>query len=217
MAAAAPAGAWPYPLRAAVRGSPWAAGPRAYPASVPPSHPAASPPTGAGRVAAFKGGEWEGELPCVGVFDSGIGGLSVVAAMQELQPNVPVSYVADNGFFPYGDRSQESIRQRVLEVGSQLVGEGCCMLVVACNTACSAALEELRASVGVPVVGVEPPLKPAVLGSTSKRVIVLATRSTAGGARLARLTEAWGSGGALRRPFPNPPLAGQLFRAPCLL
>ena len=61
-----------------------------------------------------------------------------------MQPLVHVRYVADTAFFPYGDRSSDSIRERVLHIGEKLVEEGCDLLVVACNTACSVALEELR-------------------------------------------------------------------------
>eukprot|EP00898_Chlorokybus_atmophyticus_P007039 jgi/Chlat1/7336/Chrsp59S06971 len=126
----------------------------------------------------------------VGVFDSGVGGLSVVAALQDLQPALRVRYVADTAFFPYGDKSPEVIAARVLHIGRTLEAEGCDLLVVACNTASSMALEELRGSVGVPVVGMEPPLKPAIALSQAQSVIVMATQRTVDGARLAALADA---------------------------
>ena len=123
----------------------------------------------------------------VGVLDSGVGGLSVVAAMQRVMPALPVRYIADTARFPYGDRAPSEVAERTLELGARLVDEGCALLVVACNTASSAALELLRERFDVPIVGMEPPLKPAVERTRSGRVAVLATASTAGGERLARL------------------------------
>lgn len=123
----------------------------------------------------------------VGVMDSGVGGLTVVEAMQRDMPALPVRYLADTARFPYGDRPPAEIAARVLELGERLVGEGCALLVVACNTASSAALEWLRERLDAPVVGMEPPLKPAVERTRSGRVAVLVTAATAGGERLARL------------------------------
>ena len=123
----------------------------------------------------------------VGVLDSGVGGLSVVAALQRVMPALPVRYIADTARFPYGDRAPSEVAERTLELGARLVDEGCALLVVACNTASSAALELLRERFDVPIVGMEPPLKPAVERTRSGRVAVLATASTAGGERLARL------------------------------
>ena len=123
----------------------------------------------------------------VGVLDSGVGGLSVVAALQRVMPALPVRYIADTARFPYGDRAPSEVAERTLELGARLVDEGCALLVIACNTASSAALELLRERFDVPIVGMEPPLKPAVERTRSGRVAVLATASTAGGERLARL------------------------------
>lgn len=125
----------------------------------------------------------------VGVFDSGVGGLAVASALQRLRADVNVRYVADSAHFPYGEKDRTYVRERVLACGKQLVDEGCELVVVACNTACSEGLEALRRQLGaqVPVVGVEPPLKPAMAKSASRRVAVLATRRTVQGKRLARL------------------------------
>ena len=130
----------------------------------------------------------------VGVLDSGVGGLSVVAAMQRVMPALPVRYIADTARFPYGDRAPSEVATRTLELGARLVDEGCALLVVACNTASSAALELLRERFDVPIVGMEPPLKPAVERTRSGRVAVLATASTAGGERLARLHASFAAG-----------------------
>ena len=125
----------------------------------------------------------------IGVFDSGVGGLAIASALQRLRADVDVRYVADSAHFPYGEKDRTYVRDRVLACGTKMVEEGCELVVVACNTACSEGLEALRHHLGtkVPVVGVEPPLKPAMAVSASRRVAVLATRRTVLGKRLARL------------------------------
>ncbi len=124
----------------------------------------------------------------IGVFDSGLGGLSVLAAMVDALPQADFVYYADTAHMPYGDKQEDFIARRVLEIGGRLVEQGCGMLVVACNTATATALQALRAAhPGIPVVGVEPGIKPAVLASKTRRIAVLATEATARSERLARL------------------------------
>ncbi len=142
----------------------------------------------------------------VGIFDSGVGGLTVAGELHRLLPALPLRYIADTACFPYGSRSEDAIRERALTLAERLVDGGCSLLVVACNTASSAALERLRATVGVPVVGVEPPLKPAVERSRSGRVAVLVTPTTASGARLARLHDSHANGAEVET-VPTPGLA----------
>jgi glutamate racemase len=125
----------------------------------------------------------------VGVFDSGVGGLSVAAALHHRQPSLAIRYLADTAFFPYGGRDPEEVAERALVLAAQLVADGADALVVACNTASSAALDRLREAFDLPIVGMEPPLKPAVEASTSGIVAVLATPGTASGERMARLHE----------------------------
>jgi glutamate racemase len=129
----------------------------------------------------------------IGVFDSGVGGLSVVQALRILRPDLPIIYIADTAMFPYGGRSDAELSARALEIGAELVSRGCSLLVVACNTASSAALEQLRERFDVPIVGMEPPLKPAVERSRRGHVVVLATETTSSGARLARLRSSFGA------------------------
>lgn len=124
-----------------------------------------------------------------GIFDSGVGGLTVAGALHRLAPSLPISYLADTAFFPYGNRSAEEVSDRAAVLTQMLIDGGASVIVVACNTASSAALERLRAEFTVPVVGMEPPVKPAVERSRSRTVAVLATTGTISGARLARLTE----------------------------
>lgn len=140
----------------------------------------------------------------VGIFDSGVGGLSVTAAIHRLRPALPLRYVADTACFPYGERPPEEIAERSLAIGAGLIEAGARLIVVACNTASSAALEALRERFGVPVVGMEPPLKPAVERSRSGRVALLVTAATAEGARLARLQQTHaGDSRVLTIPMPG--------------
>lgn len=142
----------------------------------------------------------------VGIFDSGVGGLSVAEVLHRLAPSLPIHYLADTAFFPYGDRSAAEIQERAVAMVRRLVEGGANVIVVACNTASSAALERLRAEFEVPIVGMEPPVKPAVERSRSRRVLVLATAGTVSGQRLARLTERH-SGDATVVTVPMPGLA----------
>lgn len=133
----------------------------------------------------------------IGVFDSGLGGLSVLAAVARALPCADLMYLADTAHVPYGNKDDAFIRRRVLHIGRYLAGQGCRLLVVACNTATAAAVAALRADLpDIPVVGVEPGVKPAALASKSGRIAVLATESTARSARLARLIDR--HAGALR-------------------
>ena len=129
----------------------------------------------------------------IGVFDSGIGGLTVVQALYDKDPNLSIRYFADTKFFPYGDRAQSEITDRVIESAQVMVKSGCQLLIIACNTACSAALEHLREYINVPVVGIEPPLNPAAQNTISKRIVILATEGTVSGDRLARLEADYGN------------------------
>lgn len=124
-----------------------------------------------------------------GIFDSGVGGLTVAEALHRLAPSLPISYLADTAFFPYGNRTAEEVADRAVVLARTLIEGGATVIVVACNTASSAALERLRAEFTIPVVGMEPPVKPAVERSRSRTIAVLATVGTVSGARLARLTE----------------------------
>jgi glutamate racemase len=130
----------------------------------------------------------------VGVFDSGIGGLSVAREIRRALPAENLLYFADTAYVPYGDRTTEWVRNRSLTVGRYLQARGAKALVVACNTASGAALEELREHLAVPVIGLEPAVKPAVRDSASGRVGVMATVGTLRSDRYARLITAYGSG-----------------------
>jgi glutamate racemase len=124
----------------------------------------------------------------IGVFDSGLGGLSVLAALVDALPRADFRYYADTAHVPYGNKSDAQIQGRVLAIGEHLATAGCSLLVVACNTATATAVQALRtAHPGIPVVGVEPGIKPAAQDTKSGRIAVLATEATANSSRLKRL------------------------------
>jgi glutamate racemase len=126
----------------------------------------------------------------IGVFDSGLGGLSVLSAIAHALPRADLVYLADTAHLPYGDKDDDYIRRRVLRIGQHLVDQGCGVIVVACNTATAAAVAAFReAFPEQAVVGIEPGVKPAAARSRSGRIAVLATASTARSERLARLIQ----------------------------
>jgi glutamate racemase len=115
----------------------------------------------------------------IGVFDSGIGGLTVVRALQELLPNEDIFYLGDTARVPYGNKSAETVERYSLELARMLIGEKAKLIVVACNTASSVAIPKLRASVSVPVVGViEPGANAAIAMTRNRHVGVIGTRAT---------------------------------------
>ncbi len=123
----------------------------------------------------------------IGVFDSGVGGLSVLSASLNNLPNESYLYLADSAYAPYGDKSDKEIRQRVHQVVSYLIERGAKAIVIACNTATAAAVHECREAFSLPIIGVEPGLKPAIKASHSKRVGVLATQYTVESLKFQRL------------------------------
>ena len=115
----------------------------------------------------------------IGIFDSGIGGLSVLRHILLQLPQENLLYFADSGFAPYGDKPQKLVIERSLAIAHFLISSGCKALVVACNTATAAAIKLLRAQYPqVPIVGVEPGLKPATVITKSGAVGVMATDRT---------------------------------------
>lgn len=125
----------------------------------------------------------------IGVFDSGIGGLSILKALRQTMPAERFVYFADSKHNPYGVKSEEFVRERSLSIVQTLVLEHQIKaLVVACNTATAAAIEVLRDRYPeLPIVGVEPALKPAAQATRTGRVLVLATRGTLQSEKFAQL------------------------------
>lgn len=130
----------------------------------------------------------------VGIFDSGVGGLSVAREIRRHLPAESLIYLADTAYCPYGGRPLEEIRARSLLVGHYLVRQGAKALVVACNSASGAALEALRTELDVPVVGMEPAVKPAARATRCGRVGVMATEATLQAGRFDRLMERFTEG-----------------------
>ncbi|MDL2284324.1 glutamate racemase [Oxalobacter sp. OttesenSCG-928-P03] len=115
----------------------------------------------------------------IGIFDSGIGGLSVLRHIREQLPDENLRYFADSGFAPYGEKPEEVVIRRSMEIAHCLFTYNCKALVVACNTATAAAVHLLREKYpDIPIVGIEPGLKPAAAITKSKTVGVLATERT---------------------------------------
>ena len=125
----------------------------------------------------------------IGVFDSGIGGLSVLAALRVALPRERFVYFADSGHAPYGEKGGAFVQARSLAVTEELLQQhGIKALVVACNTATAAAIGLMRERwPRLPIVGVEPALKPALLLSATRRIGVMATRGNLESARFAAL------------------------------
>lgn len=137
--------------------------------------------------------------PHVGIFDSGIGGLSVLRSLRQLLPGCALSYLADNRYLPYGDRSADWLTARALQLTEYLLAQGAGLILVACNTATTHTIAALRARwPNVPFVGVEPGIKPAVLRSRAGRIAVMATPATLRSARLQRLIDLHAGGCAVR-------------------
>jgi glutamate racemase len=128
------------------------------------------------------------------IFDSGVGGLSVAREIRRALPAEDLLYVADAAYCPYGDRPDSEVRERALALGRYLAGAGAKLIVAACNTATGAALEDLRAAVSVPVVGLEPAVKTAARVTRARRIGVMATTSTARSERLRSLVRAHAAG-----------------------
>lgn len=114
----------------------------------------------------------------LGVFDSGLGGLSVWLELVKLMPNEDIIYFADSGNCPYGNRTKSEIIDLSIRNSQFLIDKGAKIIVVACNTATGAAIKELRDKFKIPFIGMEPAVKPAAKETKTKHIGVLATKGT---------------------------------------
>ena len=114
----------------------------------------------------------------IGIFDSGIGGTSIWAAIHHLLPNEKTIYLADSKNAPYGQKSKAEIIALSIKNTELLLSMGCKLIVVACNTATTNAIQELRAKYSVPFIGIEPAIKPAATHSKTQTIGILATQGT---------------------------------------
>lgn len=117
----------------------------------------------------------------IGIFDSGMGGLSVWREARRLLPRESIIYLADGKNCPYGDRSPEEIARYTREAVEELIARGVKLIIVACNTATAVAIDYLREHYNIPFVGMEPAVKPAALGTKSGTIGILATRAALAG------------------------------------
>ena len=135
------------------------------------------------------------EPPLIGVFDSGVGGLSVLKAVHQQLPGANLLYVADSAHAPYGERTDDYISTRTHRIASHLLAQGANLLVLACNTATAMSAASLRARwPQLRLVAVEPGLKPAVAISRNGRIGVMATPATLRSEKFQRLLSAHRSG-----------------------
>lgn len=114
----------------------------------------------------------------IGIFDSGVGGTSIWREIHELMPSEKTIYLADSKYAPYGEKPIEEIKQLSKKNTEKLLKMGAKIIVVACNTATTNAIEDLRASYTIPFIGIEPAIKPAATNSKTKTIGILATRGT---------------------------------------
>ena len=130
----------------------------------------------------------------IGIFDSGLGGISVWQALYDALPHESLIYLGDGARCPYGSRSSEEVRQFTEEAVERLLAEGCKLIVLACNTATAVAIKGLREKYpDVPFVGLEPAVKPAALTTKSGVIGVLATERSLQGDHFRRNEEKYGS------------------------
>lgn len=117
--------------------------------------------------------------PRILVFDSGVGGLSIVQEIRTLLPRLGIDYLADSAFFPYGTKDEAELAQRIVAViGAAIAQLQPALVVIGCNSASTIALELLRERFNIPFVGVVPAIKPAAAASTTKTIGLLATEGT---------------------------------------
>lgn len=139
------------------------------------------------------------DLRPVGMFDSGVGGLSVLDHLHRIRPAENIVYFADTAYFPYGPRPAAEVRKRAFQATHALLGAGAKLIVVACNTASAAAIADLRQAFSdVPFVGMVPGLKPAAALSRNRQVAILATPGTLDGDLYQRVVDEFGEGTAVR-------------------
>lgn len=136
----------------------------------------------------------------IGVFDSGVGGLSVVRAIQKELPNLEVIYKDDAQHVPYGTRTIEEIHSFVRPIFQSFIDEGCKIIVIACNTVTTNLAEQLRTEFPIPMIGMEPMVKPAAAASQTGVITVCATPRTLLSARYKWLKENYAKGVKVLEP-----------------
>ncbi len=140
----------------------------------------------------------------IGVFDSGIGGLTVLRHIRARLPATPLIYIADSAHTPYGGRPREYVETRSVALTDFLLARGAAAVVIACNTATAAAAATLRSRYDLPIIGIEPALKPAVAQSKTGVVGILATAGTLASDKFDTLLRQYGKGARIiTQPCPG--------------
>jgi glutamate racemase len=130
----------------------------------------------------------------LGIFDSGIGGTSILKEIHSLLPNENCIYLADSKNAPYGNKSEKYIIQLSIKNTELLINKGCKLIIVACNTATTNAIAHLRAKYDIPFIGIEPAIKPAALNTQTKAIGILATKGTLSSHLFHKTTDLYASG-----------------------
>lgn len=130
----------------------------------------------------------------IGIFDSGIGGTSIFQEIHTLLPNENCIYLADSKNAPYGNKSKAEIIQLSIKNTEFLIKKGCKIIVVACNTATTNAIDYLRKNYNLPFIGIEPAIKPAALNTQTKTIGILATKGTLSSQLFHKTTDLYASG-----------------------
>ena len=116
----------------------------------------------------------------IGIFDSGIGGISILEKLKQLLPNENFIYLADNRNCPYGSKSKKEILSLSDKNCEKLIEFNCKIIIIACNTSTTNSIQKLREMISLPIIGIEPGLKPAINYTKTKNIGVLATEKTLG-------------------------------------
>ncbi|NRR90908.1 glutamate racemase [Winogradskyella undariae] len=130
----------------------------------------------------------------IGIFDSGIGGTSIFKEIHSLLPNENCIYLADSINAPYGNKSKEDIIKLSIKNTEYLINKGCKIIVIACNTATTNAIDYLRANYNIPFIGIEPAIKPAALNTQTKAIGILATKGTLSSQLFHKTTDLYSEG-----------------------
>ncbi len=125
----------------------------------------------------------------IGIFDSGVGGLSIAKCIQHVLPHENIVYIADSAYAPYGEKPEALIKSRVDYIADKLLQYQVKTVVIACNTATVNAIQHLRNRLDVPIIGVEPAIKPAALVTKTKKIAVLVTQATSCNERFLNLID----------------------------
>ena len=114
----------------------------------------------------------------IGIFDSGVGGLSIWKDINQLLPNETTIYIADSSNAPYGEKSKEKITELSIKNTELLLAQNCKLIVVACNTATTNSIDKLRKTYAIPFIGIEPATKHAAINTKTGKIGILATKGT---------------------------------------